>query len=199
MTSTIPDTQRVRAFLLILSMLVLYKAGALGQAVPSSAEKAFVSGGRIDMQLESGDYEVRASTDDHIRVIWSPATSTKVTVNTNGTHADIKVADTPHNNFHATIEVPAVADLKIHMTAGDLRVGTIKGSKDFYLRAGDLDVSVGDPNDYYKVSASVRAGDLNAGAFGAVKGGLFRSFTWTGKGKYTLQAHLLAGDLTLRK
>jgi hypothetical protein len=28
--------------------------------------------------------------------------------------------------------------------------------------------------------------------------GLFRTFTWAGKGKYTLRAKLIAGNLTLR-
>jgi hypothetical protein len=31
-----------------------------------------------------------------------------------------------------------------------------------------------------------------------MKGGLLRSFSWTGKGAYSLRVKLFAGDLTLR-
>jgi hypothetical protein len=44
----------------------------------------------------------------------------------------------------------------------------------------------------------VTAGDLNAPAFKAATGGLFRSIKWTGPGKYRLHIHLMAGDVNLR-
>lgn len=39
---------------------------------------------------------------------------------------------------------------------------------------------------------------MNAGPFGAVREGLFRSFDWSGTGRYRLNAHLKAGELRLR-
>ena len=65
--------------------------------------------------------------------------------------------------------------------------------------AGNVDIKVGDPNDYASVDASARAGDINARAFGGSKSGLFPHFTWSGHGKYRLRAHLGAGNLELRK
>ncbi|MBZ5522583.1 MAG: DUF4097 domain-containing protein [Acidobacteriia bacterium] len=183
------------------SALLLLIAGIPVAQAQSSAEKAFLSGGRIELQLEAGDYEVKPSADNTIRVNCSGTDSgqVRVTVNINGSHADVHVANTPNNNFHTTIEIPSTSDLTIRLTAGDLRIGAITGNKDISLRAGDLDVRIDNPDDYARVEASVKAGDVNASAFGGSVSGLFRTFRWTGKGKYTLKAHLIAGDVNLRK
>ena len=58
-------------------------------------------------------------------------------------------------------------------------------------------MAVGDPQKYGRVDLSVKAGDLNAQPFGGTKDGLFRAFHWTGKGSYSLQVHLGAGDVNL--
>ncbi|HEY2391401.1 MAG TPA: DUF4097 family beta strand repeat-containing protein [Candidatus Angelobacter sp.] len=176
--------------------------GAIGlqaQNASSPVEKDFVSGGKVEMTLESGDYEIRPSSDNRIRVRWNEADkSVKVKLTTNGKSAELRVENTPHNHFHAKIEVPATTDLSIRMTAGDLTVGEIKGDKDIELNAGDLRVSVGNANDWREVDASVTAGDLNASPFQARTGGLFRSLHWHGPGKYRLYIHLMAGDVNLQ-
>jgi hypothetical protein len=189
----------------IATLAVLVAAGLCGsafrpaQSKANSSEKPFVYGGRIVMYLEAGDYEVQPAADNHIRVTLSGNVgNTKVELNTNGTHADVTVKDTPHNNFHATIEVPKTADLSIRLSAGNLIVAAITGNKDIQSHAGNAEISVGDPNDYSSVDASVKAGNIDADAFGGSKSGLFRHFKWSGRGKYTLQAHLGAGNLELR-
>jgi len=48
------------------------------------------------------------------------------------------------------------------------------------------------------VDASVNSGELNAAAFNVEKGGLFRSFSQSGPGKYRMHAHVGAGELDLR-
>jgi hypothetical protein len=93
--------------------------------------------------------------------------------------------------------VPTQADLYVRLTAGDLRVESIRGNKDIELHAGDVDIDVGRPEDYQHVDASVWAGDLTAAPFHVNKGGLFRSFDWNGNGRYRLHARLKAGDLRL--
>jgi len=183
----------------------LFPARLQAQTSPASQasqtqEKQFLSGGRIEMQLEGGDYEVRPAADDRIRVTLRGNTGgVKVTVNTNGTHADVTVKDTPHNDFHAIIEVPATSDLRIRLTAGNLITGAIKGDKDIESNAGNAAITTGDPKDYARVDASVHVGNLNAESFEASKNGFFRSFKWSGQGKYTLHASLGAGNLTLHK
>jgi len=168
------------------------------QTSGSPAEKDFVSGGKVVMKLESGDYDIGASADNRIHVRWNDASHTRVKLTTNGNSANLRVENTPHDNFHATIEVPALTDLRIRLTAGDLRVSGIKGDKDIEAHAGDLNISVGSSSDWGDVDASVTAGDINASPFRASKGGLFRSLRWQGPGKYKLHAHLMAGDINLR-
>jgi len=170
------------------------------QTLGSPAEKDFVSGGKIEITLESGDYHVRASSDSRIHVRWNEASArgVRVKLTTNGKSAELRVENTPHNNFHATIELPALADVRVRLTAGNLEMAPIKGDKDIEANAGNLNISVGSSNDWGDVDASVTAGDLHAPAFQKATGGLFRSFKWKGPGKYRLRVHLTAGDINLR-
>jgi hypothetical protein len=159
-----------------------------------------MAGGSIDMRLDGGNYAVRAAADNHIRVTLSGNTgNARVELTTNGAKANVVVKDTPHNNFHATIEVPKTADLVIRLSGGNLVMAAITGNKDIESTAGNTEIAVGDPNDYSRVDAAVKAGDIDAGVFGGSKSGLFQHFTWSGHGKYTLHANVGAGNLVLRK
>jgi hypothetical protein len=182
-------------------VLSILPACVLAQTTGSPVEKDFVSGGKIEIMLESGDYRVRASSDSRIHVRWNEASArgVRVKLTANGKSADLRVENTPHNNFHATIEVPALTDVRIRLTAGNLEMAGIKGDKDIEANAGNLNISVGSSNDWGDVDASVTAGDLHAPAFQTASGGLFRSFKWKGPGKYRLHAHLMAGDINLLK
>ncbi|HEY2168034.1 MAG TPA: DUF4097 family beta strand repeat-containing protein [Candidatus Angelobacter sp.] len=186
------------ATFLFLAGLSLMPISLSAQTLGNPAEKDFVSGGRIEITLESGDYKILASSDNRIHVRWNEASGARIKLTTNGKSADVRVENTPHNNFHATIEVPALTDLRIRLTAGDMSVTGIKGDKDIEANAGDLNISVGSSSDWGDVDASVTAGDLHAPAFKAATGGLFRSIKWKGPGKYRLHVHLTAGDVNLR-
>ena len=166
---------------------------------PLSAEKPFAAGGRIEMQLESGNYEVHSSTDNRVRITTDEYIgNASVEVTAEGTNARVQTRDTP-NKFRATIEVPATADLVVHLTAGNLEIGAIAGSKDINSNAGNIRIDVGNPDDYASVDATLKAGDINAAAFGGSKSGLMPHFTWSGPGKHTLRADLGAGNLVLRR
>jgi len=180
------------------ALLMFHAASLVAQTSGSPAEKDFVSGGKVRITLESGGYEIRATSDNRIHVRWNEASGARVKLTTNGKSAELRVENTPHNNFHATIEVPALTDLRVRLTAGDLRVTGIKGDKDIEAHAGDVNVSVGDSSDWGEVDASVTAGDISAAPFRASTGGLFRSLKWKGPGKYRLHVHLMAGDVNLR-
>jgi hypothetical protein len=172
--------------------------GAVCLQAQSPAEKDFVSGGKVEMTLESGSYEVRLSSDNRIHVRWNEAIkSVRVKVDVNGRSADIHVENTPHDHFDATIEVPAETSLHIRMTAGNMMVKGIKGDKNIELNAGNLKIWVGDSKDWANVDASVVAGNVDATAFATNKSGLFRTFDWTGPGRYRLHAHLMAGNIEL--
>ncbi|MBZ5493703.1 MAG: DUF4097 domain-containing protein [Acidobacteriia bacterium] len=183
---------------LFLAVLWVTPLGA--QSTGSPVEKDFVSGGKIEMTLESGDYKIRASSDNRIHVHWNEASAkgVRVKLTTNGKSADVRVENTPHDNFHAIIEVPALADVRVRLTAGNLEIGGITGDKDVEANAGNLNISVGNSSDWGDVDASVTAGDVHAPAFKAAAGGLFRSIKWKGPGKYRLHAHVTAGDVNLK-
>ena len=185
---------------MFLASLAIMPVGLRAQATGSPVEKDFVSGGKVEMTLESGDYNIRASSDNRIHVRWNEASArgVRVKLTTNGKSADLRVENTPRDNFHATIEVPAVTDVRARLTAGNLEMAGIKGDKDIEANAGNLNIYVGSANDWDEVDAYVTAGDLHAPAFKAAAGGLFRSFKWKGPGKYKLHVHLTAGDINLR-
>ncbi|HKD81522.1 MAG TPA: hypothetical protein VKH81_17650 [Candidatus Angelobacter sp.] len=170
-----------------------------GQSSGSPVVKDFVAGGKVEITLESGGYNIQPSADNRIRVRWNEASGrgVKVQMATHEKSAEIKVGNTP-NNFHATIEVPPQTELRIRLTAGALTVSGIRGDKDIESNAGDVIVDVGKNSDWEEVDASVTAGDLSAPAFATSKGGLFRSLHWKGHGKYRLHVSLTAGSLKLR-
>ena len=185
---------------ILLMPMSLATQNLFAQSSGSPAEKDFVSGGKVEMTLESGDYDIRASADNRIHVRWNEASSkgVRVRISTNGKSADVRVENTPNNNFHATIEVPAITDVRVRLTAGNVEMAGIKGDKDIAANAGNLNIRVGSSSDWSDVDASVTAGDVNAPAFKEVRGGLFRSFKWKGPGKYRLHVHVMAGDINLR-
>lgn len=164
-----------------------------------SLSHALSSGGKANLQLESGDYVVRPSDREDIVVRWTAEGDAKVKLDVKDGNATLSVVNTPdQGNFHVEIELPRKTDLWIRLTAGDLDIGPLRGSKDIALRAGDLNIAIADPQDYSHVDAFLLAGDISAPAFGIEKDGLFRSLNWHGSGQYRLHAHLLAGDLTMR-
>lgn len=164
----------------------------------SVADKPFVADGKIDFDLDGGAYEIKAGADNHIRVAVSgnPG-NVKVDVAVDGSRAGVKIKDTPHSNFHAIVEVPATADVVVRLSGGELKVGRITGNKDVESYGGNVQISIGDPNDYAHVDAAVKAGEIDARPFGGSKSGLMQEFNWSGSGKHTLRAHLGAGNLVL--
>jgi hypothetical protein len=162
-------------------------------------EKPFVSGGRIEMQLAGGEYDIRPAAGTTIRIgLGGNIGGAKAELAATGASADLRITDTPHSNFTGTIEVPSASDLVVRLSAGNLTIGAITGNKDVESTAGNLTIVVGDSSEYSSVDASVKAGDIDAAAFGGSKSGLFQNFKWSGQGKHTLRAQLGAGNLELK-
>ena len=186
-------------FIAIATVAAALAVPTLARAQTKSADKAFVSGGKVDIHLEAGDYEVRAGSDNHVRATITGNTgNVTVDVAVDGKHADVFVRNTPHSNFHCVIEVPNVSDVAIRLSAGDLKVGEITGSKDIESTAGDVRIAVGDTKNYSKVDASVRVGDLSGGPFKVDGSFVSHSISWSGAGRHTLRARLGVGDLKLQ-
>jgi len=169
------------------------------QAPVTKVDKPFAAAGSIEMQLDGGDYTIRASPDERIRVSFAGNTGDATAdLGTTGTHANLAIRDTPHSNFRATVEVPATADLTVHLTGGNLDIAAITGNKDIDSKAGNVSIAIPNSNDYGAVDAGVSAGNLDAGPFGDSSSGLAPHLKWSGSGKYTLHASLGAGNLELK-
>jgi hypothetical protein len=189
-----------KANAVLLAAIVLASCSRGPEQPPvTKADKPFAAAGSIEMQLEGGDYAIRASPDERIRVSFAGNTGNAAAdLGTSGTHANLAIRDTPHNNFRATVEVPATTELTIHLTGGNLEVAGITGSKEIDSKAGNVGILIPNPNDYGTVDAAVKVGNLDAGAFGHSGSGLSPHLKWSGPGKYTLRASLGAGNLELK-
>jgi hypothetical protein len=187
-------------FIATLSTTLLAAQDAKIEEVGKSPVSAsFASGGRVRMDLCSSGIEIAGNDEHVIRVSYPPERGTaRVRIQVSGDRADLKVTGCPRNNFTVKIELPRSSALYVRMFAGELDVRDVIGDKDVELHFGQLNVDVGKADDYREVSASVNSGEVDASAFNISKGGLFRSFSRNGTGRYALHAHVGAGELDLR-
>lgn len=170
---------------------------------PDRIERPFAKGGRIVMDLSAGGYTIRGGAVDSIRVSWRTRdpremASVKADLSVTGNSAVLRT-DGPSDNFRVDVDVPAVADLQIDLSAGEVNLRGVEGNKSVSMWAGEVTMEVGDANLYKSVDVTVRAGEIDAGPFGGTRGGLFRSYHWQGSGKYSIVAKLAAGEVRLMK
>ena len=192
----------LRTGLVCAASLLIVSPAVEAQERVAELSKPFNAGGRVQMNLSAGEYRIVRGAPDRIYIRWSTQrpedqAKARVQIEVNGREAAV-VTDGPANRgLDVTIELPARTDLYVRLTAGELSIERIEGSKDVQAHAGELNIDIGRREDYKQVNANVWAGEINAQPFGVNKGGLFRSFGWQGKGHYTLQARLKAGEIGL--
>lgn len=167
-----------------------------------SLERAFGSGGRVRMDLSAGEYVIQGAPENRVHVEWRVRNPdqlwrVKTRADVRGSQARIETDGPNNGGLRAVIRVPVRTDLDIRLTAGDLSIEGIEGNKEVELYAGEVDVDVRRAADYRRVDASVWAGEIDAPAFSASKGGLFRSVDWNGTGPYYLRVSLWAGEVRL--
>lgn len=206
--------QRITARIACVFLLSLVPAIALAQKAGISETGQdhftadFPSDGQLRMHIRSSGVRITGTDENKIQIHFScPNTNdlsnVRVAFKKNGNRGDLDISGGPSNNFQITMEVPRNSDLYVRMFAGELDVSGINGNKDMQIHAGELRLSLVKSEDYGPVNLSVTTGDLDASAFGVSKSGLFRSFhTKTAlhkaaAGKYSLYAHVGAGDLTI--
>jgi hypothetical protein len=183
----------------LLALPVVLRGQSSKGTCASPFQVALASERHISMHLRAADVEIAGTNKPALRVTCRVDEGDADHIKVSFAAADLRIYGGPDRNLHFRIEVPARTNLLVRLTAGDLQVSGITGDKDIQLRAGDLTIAVGHPEDYRVAEGSVLAGDLNASAFGVTKDGLFRSFRKdNANGRYRLHAELLAGDLTLR-
>jgi len=188
--------------LLILPVVATDRTEISERGIPHF-EAAIPSATRIALHIRSGDIRIVGSGDGKVSVDISGKNKDRIEdlryrlTSTSG-NAELHVSGGPKNDLQITIHIPRNVELYVRVLAGDLTIEGITGSKDVELHFGDLTIEAGNPADYSHVEASVNAGDISAAPFGEGRGGLFRSFHKSGPGKFTLYAHVGAGDLTLK-
>jgi hypothetical protein len=173
------------------------------QAPPAQVEKAFPPGGTITMDLSAGHYTIRGTGAPAIRIRWTTrdvaqSGSVYAKAQVSGSNARVDVSG-PSNGFDVSIEVPQRSDLSVSLSAGDLSIGPLDGSQDVSAWAGKIQLALQDLAQYSSVYASVTAGQIRAEPLDTQKGGLFRSVSWEGKGRYALRVRLTAGDVILHR
>ena len=166
-------------------------------------EAQIPSGSRVALHIRSGDIRIVGSEDGKVSVDISGKNKDKIEdlryrLTSESGKSELHVSGGPRNDLTIEVRIPRNSELYARIPAGDVTIENIVGSKDVELHAGDLTINVGNPADYGSVEASVTAGDISASPFHEEHGGLFRSFKKSGSGKYTLYAHIGAGDLTLK-
>lgn len=186
---------RPRSALLALPGVVLMAQAPAPRVVQTPAPV----GGAVVLDLEAGEYEVVPSDKGQVTVTWTEGDRVRVRTEDRDGGVRVRVGRTPRHHFKARIEVPKVCTLKIRLTAGELHVGAIEGSKDIRSRAGEVHLEVPDPKAYGRVYASNWAGEIHAQAFGGGAEGLFRSFEHQGPGHHTLKVKVMAGEIHLGK
>jgi hypothetical protein len=191
----------------MLAMAGVWISGSLvwGQVAVdrNTIERPFAEGGCVELRLASGDYTLRAGDTDRIVVRWSADDEAhvkdlrkmSVDVRVDGRNARV-LTNGPTNHVHFTIEMPARSDVFLRVKAGDIDIQGIDGNKDIRMTAGDLTIGIR-PGTLWYAHGSVTFGDIDARPLGIEKGGIKRSFEWIGRGTYTLDARLFAGDLKL--
>jgi len=187
-------------FLLLSASFLFAQDANVNETGKSPTEAKFVSGGKVRMDLCSSGIEVIGKDSDALRVEYDSGrgNDVKVRIQVAGDRADLSVSHCPNNNFQVRVEIPRSSSLYVRMLAGQLDVRDVTGDKDVALSFGQLNVDLGKAEQYARVDASVNSGQLNAAAFNVDKGGLFRSFSQSGPGKYRVHAHVGAGQLDLR-
>lgn len=169
---------------------------------------AFPSGGSLRMFIRSSGVRITGTDQNRIAIRFSARhreslEDVRVKLKQNSNRGELNITGGPSNDFQIDIEIPRQSNLYVRMFAGELDIDHVDGNKDLQIHAGQMDISLPNASDYGPVDMSVTTGDLEASAFGASKGGLFRSFRSdtaphaTSAGKYSLYAHVGAGELDI--
>src|SRR5437588_4930417 len=96
-----------------------------------NTEQNFAPGGKVEMHLTAGDYEIIGTDASKIHVTYTADQGDEVTVSTethNGS-AKLTVESRSSNNLHVRIELPKRTDVTVRLSAGDLRVKGLVGNK----------------------------------------------------------------------
>jgi hypothetical protein len=197
-----------RIFWILIVLLLACSPFSLARDKYVSTKKqtwSLASGGNIELRARFGDLRV-VPTDDHVVSITYTMRSNhesffrNVELDSQGNSSRVMLKlNAPHNgSVDVELKVPAQSDLFLRISAGDIKVGAVKGNKDIETHAGDIEIVLPEHSDLGLVDASTHAGDVTA-PFGKPHGWIGGSLRYEGSGHYRLHAHTFAGDVQLRE
>lgn len=193
----------VLALCVVAALLATAARAQETPADPAQMWRPFAAGGRIYLDLDAGDYTLKGADDGRISLRWSTKRGrdderVRTDIQIRGNDATVRVRG-PSERFRVQIDVPRRSDIDMTLSAGALGITGLEGNKKVSMLAGKVTVDVGPLDQYRRVDASVRMGQLSAGVFNRSSGGLLRSLRWDGQGKYALDVNLTVGNLRLMK
>lgn len=162
------------------------------------------AGDALMLKLDAAEVSISPSEDGHVRARYAGSGShdlsrVRLRFDPGARPAVFQATHHLHEDVRLEIQVPKTISLTLRMSAGEVAIQGVEGDKDLRLHAGEIKVHVGDGASYGAVSASVWAGEVRPGPFGAPLEGLFRHFSYEGHGHYSLQAKLKAGEVSFEK
>jgi hypothetical protein len=161
------------------------------------------AGMRLAIQSKPAEVDLIGTDQPGLRISCtledeSRADEVQIRFDRTGDTGQLRIHGGPNNNVHIRIEMPYRMDVKLGIPAGEVRIDKVKGDKNIDAGAGEIVISGFDPQQYRYVHAWVQIGDVNAPAYGADKGGFFRSLErTTPDGLYRLEAHVITGSVRL--
>lgn len=200
---------RLVCYAMGVALLACNIAGYAETKVPCGQTLSRPLQSRAELTIESrpAGLQIVGTDREELRVSCTAAddaTAEKVALHFSPTANGGKLSvEGPHvqhgnNNLDIKIEVPRRMNLSVRMFAGQVTVEEVKGDKDIEIGAGQITISSIHAGDYRSVKASVGVGEVQAQAFGADKGGFFRSFSRENAGgDYRLLAHVTTGQIEL--
>jgi len=196
----------MKRVVLAASIPFLISTWSFAQASGSCASPVTVpaqSGVSLSIRSLSSELDIVGGDQDSIRISCSLSDGGEpegihIRAERTGNQARILISGARTNNLHIRIEVPRKTGFRLRIPAGQVKVDGVSGDKDIDLHAGEVIVSNVDAVQYHSVHASVGIGEVRAAAFGADKGGFFRSFDKvTAGGAFSLRVHIMTGSVQL--
>lgn len=161
------------------------------------------AGMRLQIGTRSAEIEVQGTDGQQLRISCTlddtaRAGEVRFRFHRTGVFGELAISGGPQGNVHLRIEVPHQTHLKLRIPAGEVRINNLAGDKDIDAKAGEIVVTGVNPQQYRFVRASVQIGEVRAPAFGADKGGFFRTLERSSRdGLYRLDAHVITGSIQL--
>lgn len=163
-------------------------------------ELGLIPGALLKLELSSGNYRIESGVADRLIIqsfAKNPQEQKKVRFGLTATRQEAQVKVSGPSHVDVSIQIPKNVNLSVRLNGGRLTLTGIEGDKDIESNAGQLNINIGNAQDYRAIDASVNIGDIEARALPGIGVGPVHSLNATGPGKYRLHVHVGSGQIRL--